>query len=95
MDLSPDDIVEGVVSKVTKFGAFVDLKEGKSGLVHISEIADTFVKNIDDHVKEGDEVKVKVLSIDDKGKIALSIKDAIEKKKSLKKKKWIQDLKIF
>ena len=86
MDLSPGDIVEGVVSKVTKFGAFVDLKEGKSGLVHISEIADTFVKNIDDHVKEGDEVKVKVLSIDEKGKIALSIKDAIEKKEEPKEK---------
>lgn len=87
MDLSPGDIVEGVVSKVTKFGAFVDLKEGKSGLVHISEIADTFVKNIEDHIKEGDEVKVKVLSIDEKGKIALSIKDALEKKKEPKDEK--------
>lgn len=87
MDLSPGDIVDGVVTKVTKFGAFVDLGEGKSGLVHISEIADTFVKNISDHISEGDEVKVKVLSIDEKGKIALSIKDAIEKKKNLKKKK--------
>ena len=80
MELSPGDIVEGVVSKVTKFGAFVDLKEGKSGLVHISEIADTFVKDINNHVSEGDQVKVKVLSIDEKGKIALSMKDAVEKK---------------
>ena len=80
MDLSPGDIVEGVVTKVAKFGAFVDLEDGKSGLVHISEIADTFVKDINNHISEGDEVKVKVLSIDEKGKIALSIKDAIEKK---------------
>lgn len=81
MDLSPGDIVEGVVTKVAKFGAFVDLEDGKSGLVHISEIADTFVKDINNHVSEGDQVKVKVLSIDEKGKIALSMKDAVEKKK--------------
>ena len=80
MDLSPGDIVEGVVTKVAKFGAFVDLEDGKSGLVHISEIADTFVKDINNHVFEGDQVKVKVLSIDEKGKIALSMKDAVEKK---------------
>ena len=80
MDLSPGDIVEGVVTKVAKFGAFVDLEDGKSGLVHISEIADTFVKDINNHVSEGDQVKVKVLSIDEKGKIALSMKDAVEKK---------------
>ena len=87
MDLSPGDIVEGVVTKVAKFGAFVDLKDGKSGLVHISEIADTFVKDINNHISEGDEVKVKVLSIDEKGKIALSIKDAIEKKEEPKDEK--------
>ena len=87
MDLSPGDIVEGVVTKVAKFGAFVDLEDGKSGLVHISEIADTFVKDINNHIDEGDEVKVKVLSIDDKGKIALSIKDAVEKKEEPKDEK--------
>ena len=87
MDLSPGDIVEGVVTKVAKFGAFVDLEDGKSGLVHISEIADTFVKDINNHISEGDEVKVKVLSIDEKGKIALSIKDAIEKKEEPKDEK--------
>ena len=87
MDLSPGDIVEGVVTKVAKFGAFVDLEDGKSGLVHISEIADTFVKDINNHISEGDEVKVKVLSIDEKGKIALSIKDAIEKKEESKDEK--------
>ena len=87
MDLSPGDIVEGVVTKVAKFGAFVDLEDGKSGLVHISEIADTFVKDINNHISEGDEVKVKVLSIDEKGKIVLSIKDAIEKKEEPKDEK--------
>lgn len=87
MDLSPGDIVEGVVTKVAKFGAFVDLEDGKSGLVHISEIADTFVKDINNHISEGDEVKVKILSIDEKGKIALSIKDAIEKKEEPKDEK--------
>lgn len=87
MDLSPGDIVEGVVTKVAKFGAFVDLEDGKSGLVHISEIADTFVKDINNHIAEGDEVKVKVLSIDEKGKIALSIKDAAEKKEEPKDEK--------
>lgn len=87
MDLSPGDIVEGVVTKVAKFGAFVDLEDGKSGLVHISEIADTFVKDINNHIAEGDQVKVKVLSIDEKGKIALSIKDAVEKKEEPKDEK--------
>ncbi len=87
MDLSPGDIVEGVVTKVAKFGAFVDLEDGKSGLVHISEIADTFVKDINNHVAEGDEVKVKVLSIDEKGKIALSMKDAVEKKEEPEEEK--------
>ena len=87
MDLSPGDIVEGVVTKVAKFGGFVDLEDGKSGLVHISEIADTFVKDINNHIAEGDEVKVKVLSIDEKGKIALSIKDAVEKKEEPKDEK--------
>ena len=87
MDLSPGDIVEGVVTKVAKFGAFVDLEDGKSGLVHISEIADTFVKDINNHVAEGDQVKVKVLSIDEKGKIALSMKDAVEKKEEPEEEK--------
>ncbi|MGI5949247.1 S1 RNA-binding domain-containing protein [Peptoniphilus sp.] len=79
MEMSQGDIVEGKVTKLTKFGAFVDLGEGKSGLVHISEVADTFVKDINEYLSEGDEVSVKVLKIDENGKIALSIKDAVEK----------------
>ena len=59
------------------FGAFVSLPEGRTGLVHISEVALDYVQNVSDHLKENDEVKVKVVSIDDKGKISLSIKKVI------------------
>jgi S1 RNA binding domain protein len=69
-------IVEGVVTGVTNFGAFVSLSNGKTGLVHISEIADAYVKDINDYVKKADKVRVKVLSIDSSGKIGLSMKQA-------------------
>ena len=75
-----NEILEGEVTGVTKFGAFVQLKSGESGLVHISEIGSTYVKNIDDFVKVKDRVKVKVLSIDENGKINLSIKQALDVK---------------
>ena len=68
---------------ITNFGAFVEI-EGKTGLVHISEVADSFVKDIREHLSEQDKVKVKVISIDDNGKISLSIKQANVKKKSVK-----------
>lgn len=77
------DILDGVITGITAFGAFVKLPDDKTGLVHISEIADSYVKEIGDLFKVGDEVKVKVLSIDDK-KIALSIKQA--KPKAVKEK---------
>lgn len=80
MSLAVGDVVEGVVSNLTKFGAFVNLDSGLTGLVHISEISDTFVKDVSDVLETGQNVQVKVLSIDDKGKIALSIKACIEKK---------------
>lgn len=70
------DIAEGVVTGITHFGAFVQLPNGKTGLVHISEIADVFVRDIKEFVKERDKVKVKVLSMGPDGKIALSIKQA-------------------
>ena len=73
-------IVEGVVSGITSFGAFIQLPEGKTGMVHISEVADSYVKDIHMHLKEKDRVKVKVLSIDDDGKISLSIRRANERK---------------
>lgn len=76
MQLEVDKIVEGKVNKITKFGAFVDLGENKVGLVHISEVAPTFVKEVGDHIKEGQTVKVKILNLSEDGKIGLSIKQA-------------------
>ena len=61
---------------IAKFGAFVALEDGKSGLVHISEISAGFVSDINEHLKVGDEVKVKIVSVDDKGRINLSIRQA-------------------
>ena len=80
MSIEVGSIVEGVVTGITNFGAFVNLPEGKVGLVHISEVADVYVKDVKDFLKEQDKVKVKVLSVDEKGKIGLSIKQAQEKK---------------
>jgi S1 RNA binding domain protein len=68
----------GKVTGITKFGAFVELPSGETGLVHISEIADTYVTDIREHLKIGDSVTVKVLAIRD-GKIALSIKKAMNR----------------
>ena len=59
---------------ITKFGAFVALPDGKSGLVHISEVAATFVNDVHDFLTEGQEVQVKILSVTPEGKINLSIK---------------------
>ncbi|MEE0944350.1 MAG: S1 RNA-binding domain-containing protein [Clostridia bacterium] len=86
MSFEVGSIVEGKVSKVMPFGAFISLPGKKSGLVHISEVARDYVENINDHVKEGDDVKVKVVKIDDDGKISLSIKQALEPKKRTDKK---------
>ena len=83
MTLMAGNILEGTVVNITSFGAFVEI-EGKTGLVHISEVADSFVKDIREHLHEQDKVKVKVISIDDNGKISLSIKQAIVQKKSIK-----------
>lgn len=78
-------VVEGKVTGITKFGAFVDLGEGKSGLVHISEVSNTFVKEVSDHLKEGQPVKVKIIKLNDKGRYELSIKQANEKKSTVQK----------
>lgn len=69
-------IVEGTVSRLADFGAFVDLDEGETGMVHISEVDKNYVRNIKEHLKEGDKVNVKVLAIKEDGKIDLSIKQA-------------------
>lgn len=68
--------VQGTVTNITNFGAFVDLGDNQTGLVHISEIANHFVKDINDELSRGDVVNVKVLKIEDNGNIALSIKQA-------------------
>ena len=73
MELQVGSILEGKVTSITKFGAFVALDNGKSGLVHISEIANTFVNDVHDFLQEGQAVKVLVLSVEN-GKINLSIK---------------------
>ncbi|MEE1043066.1 MAG: S1 RNA-binding domain-containing protein [Clostridia bacterium] len=78
MQLEVGKILEGKITGITNFGAFVQLEGGKTGLVHISEVALTFVKDIKEHLKEGDSVKVKVLSIDENDKVSLSIKKALE-----------------
>lgn len=74
--LAIDSIVEGTVSGVTHFGAFVLLPNGQTGLVHISEVSNGYVRDIGEFLKEQDKVRVKVLSCDPRGKIALSIKQA-------------------
>ena len=94
MTLMAGNILEGTVVNITNFGAFVEI-EGKTGLVHISEVADSFVKDIREHLSEQDKVKVKVISIDDNGKISLSIKQANVVRKSAKPAEieWTQEKK--
>lgn len=77
-NIVPGSILEGKVQGITNFGAFVELPGGAVGLVHISEIADTYVNDVKDFIREGDVVKVKVLNVAGK-KIGLSIKQAVEK----------------
>ncbi len=77
MQLEVGSIVTGKVTSITKFGAFIDLGEKKTGMVHISEISTTYVNEIREHLTEGQEVKVKILNVGDDGKISLSIKKAV------------------
>ena len=74
MELEVGSVVEGRVSGITKFGAFVALPDGRSGLVHISEVANAFVSDVSEHVQMGQTVKVRVLGVSPEGKINLSIK---------------------
>lgn len=67
-----------MITGITKFGAFVELPGGTTGLVHISEVADEYVKDINEFFKKSDKVKVKVLNIENSGKIGLSIRQAVE-----------------
>ncbi len=87
MPFQVGEVVEGTVLNITDFGAFVQLPEGKTGLVHISEVANTYVKDINEFLKENDKVKVKILSMDKGGRISLSIKKALPKPKQTKNNK--------
>lgn len=80
-------IVEGKVSGITNFGAFVQLSNGQTGLVHISEVAEEYVKDIKAHLNENQMVKVKIISVDKNGKISLSIKKALDPKPVIRSSK--------
>ena len=79
MSIEVGEKVTGTVSGITNFGAFIDLGDRKTGLVHISEVSDSFIKDIKDVLKVGEQVTVKVMSIGDDGKIGLSIRRAVDK----------------
>ncbi|HHY53458.1 MAG TPA: S1 RNA-binding domain-containing protein [Clostridiales bacterium] len=78
MQLEVGAIVEGKVTGITNFGAFVELPGGKTGMVHISEVSNSYVKEISDHLSENQMVRVKILKISPDGKISLSIKKCME-----------------
>lgn len=94
MPVNVGDIVEGKVTDIMNYGVFIQLNDEKSGLVHISEVSKDYVEDIHTVLHSGDIVKVKVLSIDEKGKIALSIKKALpqshDNKKPYMNKKEVQ-----
>lgn len=91
MTLAVGNVVDGVVTGVTKFGAFVQLPENKSGLVHISEISGNYVEKVSDFLSKGQKVRVKVLSLDDKGKISLSIRQAKPKTNRPAEINWLKE----
>lgn len=76
MSIEVGSKLEGKVTGITNFGAFVELPNGSTGLVHISEVADNYVKDINDHLKVGDMIEVKVMNVGTDGKIGLSIRKA-------------------
>jgi S1 RNA binding domain protein len=76
MSVSVGEIVEGTVTGITNFGAFVQLPGGKSGLVHISEVSHDYVEKVSDYLKKDQKIKVKVLSISADAKISLSVRQA-------------------
>ena len=76
MSIEVGSKLQGKVTGITNFGAFVELPGGSTGLVHISEVADNYVKDINEHLKVGEQVEVKVINVEKDGKIGLSIKKA-------------------
>lgn len=81
MQIEEGAIVSGKVTGLTDFGAFVELEGGKTGMIHISEVAANYVKDIKEHLAVGQEVKTKVISVSPEGKISLSIKRLVEQPK--------------
>lgn len=74
MSIKSGDVVQGIITKITNFGAFIKLPDNSTGLCHISEVSNEYVKDIHSYLEEGQEVKVKVINIKDDSKIELSIK---------------------
>ncbi len=90
-EIEVDGIYYGAITKITSFGAFVDLGNGKEGLVHISQIADEHIKRVEDFVKIGEKVTVRVTSIDPQGRINLTMKDLTGKKNNDKEEEKIEE----
>ncbi len=90
MQVEVGKIYDGKITGITNFGAFVDINKETTGLVHISEVALEYVKDIKEHLKVGQAVKVKVVSIDEKGKIGLSIKQALKEIEASKPRRPIE-----
>ena len=86
MPIEVGRIMEGKITGITKFGAFVELRQGVTGLIHISEVADSFVKDVNDFLKVNETVKVRVIGISDDGKISLSIRKLKEKREDKRAK---------
>lgn len=86
MQIEEGSVLRGKITGIAPFGAFVEMEDGKTGLVHISEVSSEYVDDINKHLTQGQSVKVKVMSIDEKGKISLSIKRATEDVGEKKKK---------
>ncbi len=87
MQFKEGDIVEGKITGITKFGVFAEISKGVSGMVHISEISRTYVNDINDFLKVGDTAKMKIISIGEDGKIALSIRKALPEEPAQKRPK--------
>lgn len=81
MEFTVGTLLEGKVKSITKFGAFILLPENRTGMVHISEISNSYVNDIREHLHEGDTVRVRIISVDAAGKIGLSIKRAQEQER--------------
>lgn len=84
MPIVVGEVVEGTVSSIKHFGAFIQLPSGETGLCHISEVANDYVDDVKKYLKENQKVKVKVIEVGEKGRISLSIKKAQQLSKTCK-----------